>query len=160
MIGFVTVNLVSLFNHKLKYLMLIINLLLGYIYDPNNSKCYHIYHQGPCKAQEFLILPKDKVVPQCASNPCKKDKHVFFQSTCYELDRAGPCKLPELSYVVGVNVTSLEVMCVKQSVKLADRFSIDDSIANMGDLPEFIPKCAAGSKRAVNLECVPSTSLF
>lgn len=134
---------------------------LGYIYDPNNSKCYHIYHQGPCKTQEFLILPKEKVVPECASNPCKKDKFVFFQSTCFELDRAGPCKLPELSYVVGVNVTTLAVMCVKQSVKLADRFSIDaDSIANMEDLPEIIPKCAAGSKRAVNLECVPSTSLF
>lgn len=73
--------------------------------------CYPAYTRGPCSQGQYLILPRNKVVPECKSNPCVRDHFVPFRGGCYELNKPGPCALPELANVVGVNKTTLEIIC-------------------------------------------------
>lgn len=55
------------------------------------------------------------------------------------LNEAGPCELPELSFVVSVNTTTLELECIKQNPDLFSRFNDDE--------------CLRGSKRSIQGKC-------
>lgn len=83
------------------------------------------------------------------------DGRVLYRGNCYSIHTPGPCELPELSFVVGVNVTTLAIDCIKQSIRLQDRFGDDDFV-----LPDIIPKCAYGTVRAINGTCLPSLDIF
>ncbi|GAB0086496.1 uncharacterized protein DMENIID0001_078400 [Sergentomyia squamirostris] len=123
----------------------------GYVYYPDTSACYNVYRKGPCKNNEMLILPQGKAVPECVNNPCGEDGMVKFFNNCYELHKPGPCILPQLSNVVSVNVTTLEIQCQKLSVDLFNRFSEDE--IQQYEVQGEVPACAKGSKRQINGKC-------
>ncbi|XP_055683795.1 uncharacterized protein LOC129790339 [Lutzomyia longipalpis] len=123
----------------------------GYVYYPDNSMCYLVYRQGPCPENQMLILRRGKVMPECTTNPCREDGKVRFQNACYELHTAGPCRLPELSNVVGVNVTTLDIQCQKLSVDIPNRFTEDE--IKQYEVQGEVPLCAKGSKRQINGTC-------
>ncbi|XP_059614294.1 uncharacterized protein LOC132260283 isoform X2 [Phlebotomus argentipes] len=123
----------------------------GFIYHPDTSKCYLVYRQGPCQPRQMLVLPKGKAIPECVENPCREDGKVRFHNACYDLHKAGPCILPELTNVVDVNVTTLELQCQKLSVDLSNRFS-DDEIKQY-EVQGEVPACPKGSKRQINGKC-------
>uniref|UniRef100_A0A1B0DNZ6 Uncharacterized protein n=1 Tax=Phlebotomus papatasi TaxID=29031 RepID=A0A1B0DNZ6_PHLPP len=123
----------------------------GFVYYPDTSVCYLVHRRGPCQENQILILPKGKVIPECVTNPCGNDGLVRFQNACYELHKAGPCRFPELSNVVDVNVTTLEIQCQKLSVDLSNRFSEDE--IKQYEVQGEVPACAKGSKRQINGQC-------
>lgn len=105
----------------------------AYIYFPAKQQCYPAYSRGPCPQGQFLILPENKVVPECRHNRCAKDNFVWFREACHELDKAGPCELGEqLSNVVGINETTLQLICTKDyKIQFTvTRMSEDDVQAN------------------------------
>lgn len=86
----------------------------AYIYHPDKQQCYEAYTRGPCKQGHFLVLPPNHVVPACQENSCEKDNFVPFRNGCYKLDQPGPCDLgSEISNLVGVNETTLQIICTK-----------------------------------------------
>lgn len=98
------------------------------------------------------MLGHNKNIPECVRNPCGQDGKVMFRGACTQLQMAGPCELPELSFVVGVDVNTLQLGCIKQAVQLNTRFEeLDDATKNK--LPDHIPHCAKGSKRDINGKC-------
>lgn len=99
----------------------------GYIYHPLTSQCYAAFTKGPCRDSEYLILPKTSVIPECIQNPCKKDNYVLFNNGCHQLDKPGPCPVPELDNVIGVNETTLEIICTKGFNNLLTRIDLNDS---------------------------------
>lgn len=87
---------------------------LAYLYHPATDQCYPAYKRGPCGTGEYLILPLNSGVPKCRPNRCRIDNFVLFQGSCHELDTAGPCTWGEqLLNLVGVNETTLEIICTK-----------------------------------------------
>lgn len=58
----------------------------------------------------------------CVSNPCERVNYVPFNKGCHELDKPGPCPVPELDNKIGVNETTLEIICTK-GFNLSTRFS-------------------------------------
>lgn len=85
----------------------------GYVYYPAENKCYAAFKKGPCREHEYLVLYNSTVIPVCVQNPCRHENWVRFRNSCYELGKPGPCPVPELSNVIGVNETTLEVICTK-----------------------------------------------
>lgn len=138
----------------------------GHLFHPDTDKCYGMYTRGPCPNRQYLILPEGKSIPECENNPCTGLNRVPFRGVCHTLNKAGPCRYPELSYVVGVNVTNLKLDCVKQSsnlptINFEDRFdNAEQNGAESYPLPPIIPLCADGSKRAINHTCEPSSQVF
>lgn len=101
--------------------------ILGYIYYPQSNLCYSPYRQGPCARNQILTLPVGQNIPECARNPCQRDGYVNFRGNCYLINKAGPCELSELSFVVGVNVTTLAVSCIAQN-ELTTRFGDEENV--------------------------------
>lgn len=101
----------------------------AYIYLPVMQQCYEAYTRGPCAPGHYLVLPKNSVVPGCLENPCVRDNFVWFREKCYELDKPGPCVWgEEISNVVGVNETTLEIMCTKDyKIEVLPRFCDDEN---------------------------------
>lgn len=93
----------------------------GYIYHPLTSQCYAAYTRGPCRESEYIILPRTSVIPECVPNPCKKANFVPFNNACHQLNKPGPCPVPEIDNKIGVNETTLEIICTKGF--LTTRFS-------------------------------------
>lgn len=93
------------------------------------------------------MISVGQYIPECLPNSCNTDGLVTFKNSCHSLDKAGPCDLPELSYVVGVNTTTLELDCVKQSNDLASRFGEE------GDDISYGATCLRGTKRAIQGKC-------
>ncbi|XP_055321604.1 uncharacterized protein LOC129577863 [Sitodiplosis mosellana] len=83
----------------------------GYVFYPPSSQCFAAFKRGPCNAGNYLVLPKSSVIPECVRNPCVHDNFVSFRGNCYQLDKSGPCPVPELMNVIGVNETTLEIIC-------------------------------------------------
>lgn len=104
----------------------------AYIYYPIMQRCYPAYTKGPCKDGQFLVLPPNRVVPECQHNPCTLDNWVYFRKECVKLETAGPCMFPELPNLVGVNETTLELICTKdyRVMSLIPRVSEDDPEVN------------------------------
>lgn len=100
------------FNRNVFFLF-VVSECKAYLYHPATDQCYPAYKQGPCESGECLILPENSGVPKCRPNPCAKDNFVQFRDECHELDKPGPCSLPELWNVVGVNETTLNIICTK-----------------------------------------------
>lgn len=99
----------------------------GYIYHPLTSQCYAAFTKGPCRESEYLILPKTSVIPECIQNPCRRVNFVLFNNACHQLDKPGPCPVPELDNVIGVNETTLEIICTKGFNNLLTRIDLNDS---------------------------------
>lgn len=117
----------------------LLNLLLlfrfaGYIYYPLKGLCYAAYKRGPCPQHEYLILPPSSVIPLCQQNPCYHDNWVLFGHQCVELGKPGPCPVPELSNRIGVNETTLEIVCTKgytrEEILLNTRNNFNDGYPN------------------------------
>lgn len=131
----------------------------GHLFHPATDKCYSAYRKGPCSEGSYLILPKDKAIPECQINPCERDGNVRVRNECYSLGQPGPCPFPELSNVLGVNTTTLELACVSLSVVLNTRFDDDDDKTQTpAPTPADInldeaPLCAKGCKRYINGTC-------
>lgn len=92
------------------------------------------------------MITVGQYIPECLPNRCNTDGLVTFKNSCHTLDKAGPCELPELSYVVSINTTTLELECIQQNLDLASRFGEADD-ANFGTT------CLRGSKRAIQGKC-------
>lgn len=126
----------------------------GHIYYPKTDRCYSAYRQGPCLANEFLMIKVGQYIPECIPNRCNSDGLVTFKNSCHTLDKAGPCDLPELSYVVAVNSTNLELDCIRQNSELETRFGEDDdSDSNSNSNSTFGTTCLPGTKRAIQGKC-------
>jgi len=112
----------------------------GFIYYPPKDGCFKAYRKGPCEANQYLILPKDKVIPVCINNPCRPDGFVQYQGKCYELEKAGgPCKpASEGGGVFSVNATTLALECLQ----------IDGGISL--NLISFPRNCPPGGRRSAN----------
>lgn len=97
----------------------------------------------------MLVLKPNSYIPECVVNPCRiGDGYVQFRNGCHKLETAGPCAQPELSIVLSVNVTNLQLDCVKIGAPvdpLSDRFGGDDEaeieVTGVADL------CAVGGRR-------------
>lgn len=145
-------------------------------------QCYPAWTRGPCEKGQYLILPKNSVVPECQQNRCSRDNFVPFRDGCYELDKEGPCDLgSQISNVVGVNETTLDLICTKDyKIIINTRMSEDDAQANKtadnggsgnGNIvttPQIIPddpnpiingtiyavkRCFVGGIRWINIKC-------
>lgn len=89
-----------------------------------------------------MVLARNQVLPECQRNPCAADQ-VPFQNSCYKLDTAGPCRMSaQISNVVGVNETTLEIICTKDyelnSVSVGTRSDaeFDDTTDSIAINPE------------------------
>lgn len=136
----------------------------GFLFYPATSKCYGPYYQGPCQPGSMLILKPNSYIPECAVNPCRiGDGYVRFRNGCHKLETPGPCAQPELSIVLSVNVSNLQLDCVKIGAPstpgpLADRFGGDDDDVVVpaevnADVMDDL--CAVGSRRWQERKCPP-----
>ncbi|XP_031617858.1 uncharacterized protein LOC116337432 [Contarinia nasturtii] len=109
----------------------------GYIYHPSTNKCYAAYTKGPCNDQQFLVLERPNVIPECQYNQCQ-DKHVLYKGACHQLNTAGPCPSQTLGNVLEIDETSLKIGCslgeteaevkaAKDREFLASRIDFEDS---------------------------------
>lgn len=96
------------------------------------------------------MISLGKYIPECLPNRCNSDGLVTFQNSCHSLDKAGPCELPELSYVVGVNATTLELECIKQNPNILQN---PDLFTRLGEEDEVGDTCLRGTKRAIAGKC-------
>ncbi|XP_068982612.1 uncharacterized protein [Bombus flavifrons] len=104
-----------------------------FLYFPLNDSCHEAYRQGPCAPQNYVVLPKDKVIPKCVKNPCLEDGLVQYNNTCYPLrTTGGPCAP---NGVIGVNETTFDLECM--STDIAPFIIIDPPLR----------KCPVGSRR-------------
>lgn len=92
------------------------------------QQCYPAYTKGPCQNGEYLVLPRNGFIPECVPNPCQWENWVPFRNQCHKLDEGGPCTFPELPNVVGVNETTLEIICSQDyriGIQTRERFGDD-----------------------------------
>lgn len=134
--------------------------IAGYIFYPPSSRCYAAYRKGPCDAGNYLILPKSRVIPECVRNPCIHENYVNFRGNCYQLDQTGPCPVPELMNVIGVNETTLDVICTlgytaQEVFSTATRFGVVNNITNPTNETIFYNRkeCFIGGKRWTDEKC-------
>lgn len=136
--------------------------LLGYIYYPALSQCFPAFQRGPCQENQYLVLPKYNVIPECIQNPCNRANYVIFNKHCYELHKSGPCPLPELSNVIGVNETTLEIICTKGLIPMdfPTRGGLSDSTTTTTGPPSTTEvfyydknECFKGGKRWTREKC-------
>ncbi|TMW49195.1 hypothetical protein DOY81_005737 [Sarcophaga bullata] len=120
------------------------------LYHPETDACYPAFRRGPCEKGEFLVLGNNEVLPVCIPNDCKVDGQVKIHGVCYEFGKPGTCKDAHLSYVIGVNPSTLHVDCIKLSISLENRFGQDNQ-------PNYdltnIDLCPRGCKRAIQGRC-------
>lgn len=113
------------------------------------SQCFPAFQRGPCQQSQYLVLPKFNVIPECVRNPCDRDNFVVFNKQCWELNKSGPCPLPELSNVIGVNETTLEIICTRGFADILTRLG-------EGESPDYYynkKECFIGGKRWTNETC-------
>ncbi|OAD56935.1 hypothetical protein WN48_02460 [Eufriesea mexicana] len=85
-----------------------------FLYFPLNNSCHEAYRQGPCTPQNYVVLPKNEVVPKCVKNPCLEDGLVPYNNTCYRLKTIdSPCN-PD--GIIAVNETTFELECVPTDI--------------------------------------------
>ncbi|KAG7200137.1 hypothetical protein KM043_000576 [Ampulex compressa] len=85
-----------------------------FLYFPLSNTCHEAYRQGPCPAENYVVLPAGSAIPECIKNPCLEDGLVKYNNTCYPLRTiGGPCA-PD--GVLGVNETTFALECIPTSV--------------------------------------------
>ncbi|GLV32535.1 fuseless [Carabus blaptoides fortunei] len=112
----------------------------SFVYYPPKDKCYHVYKQGPCNPNEYLILKKSDIIPKCVQNPCANDTMVLFNGKCQKLHTANGC--PPLHLGGGtleVNATSLQLECVPSNAAELSIIVVPNA------------NCAPGSKRSATV---------
>lgn len=93
---------------------MLLHINVAYLYYPAKQQCFPAYKKGPCNQGEYLVLRGNSVIPECVVNPCTLENYVLFRNGCHKLDEGGPCQLSnELSNAVGVNETTLEIICTQ-----------------------------------------------
>ncbi|BFF92757.1 uncharacterized protein DMAD_10742 [Drosophila madeirensis] len=127
------------------------------LYYPETDACYPAYRQGPCELGQMLVLYKEKIIPECVRNPCNTDGHFMIRDTCYEFGNTkhegNPCPFKEYTYVLGVNPINLMVDCVKLSVQLETRISLDEAAPPPEYHIELAAKCSRGSRLLAQGKC-------
>ncbi|XP_068156913.1 uncharacterized protein [Drosophila tropicalis] len=128
------------------------------LYHPETDGCYPAYRQGPCKTGQILVLYKEKVIPECVTNPCHKDGMFMIRETCYEFGNnkhaENPCPYKEFTYVLGVNPQTLMVDCVKLSPQLETRFGMEPAAQAPADYYiDLAEKCSRGSRLSAQGRC-------
>lgn len=123
-----------MFTYLLETNKLLLHIYVAYLYYPAKQQCFPAYTKGPCNQGQYLVLRRNSVIPECVINPCTQENYVPFKSGCHKLDEGGPCQFPELSNVVGVNETTLEIICTQdyRIMQINTRFN-DDALANGND---------------------------
>lgn len=136
-----------------KFELNLIEFSVGYIYDPMYDRCFATYTRGPCNYGRYIILPPNSVLPECVINSCIKENLVPFRGTCFRLNSSGPCPLPELGTVIGVNSTTLELVCISDeqftSLFLGNRGTSDNSSEQLWPHDD----CFIGGKRSYQGIC-------
>ncbi|XP_064552715.1 uncharacterized protein LOC135438351 [Drosophila montana] len=130
------------------------------LYHPETDACYPAYRQGPCNETEMLVLYKEKIIPECVSNPCRQDGHFLIRDKCFEFGNVNnsnnPCPNKEYTYVLGVNPKTLMVDCVQLSMQLETRISEQEPnqpVAPPDYHIELAEKCARGSRLSTQGRC-------
>ncbi|CAG7833886.1 unnamed protein product [Allacma fusca] len=88
------------------------------LFWPETSRCYHIFEQGPCKDNEWLVVDA-KNVTMCQPNPCssnhqqqpENNENTFTFShngKCYDTKTQAFCNAHEKVYFTG---SSFEPIC-------------------------------------------------
>ncbi|CAG9789197.1 unnamed protein product [Diatraea saccharalis] len=120
----------------------------AFLYHPQSDSCWSAFQRGPCAVNEYLILPKDSVIPICVKNPCGADTYVIFNGKCEMLGSISACAhLYPIVAAVGVNATTLEIDCVK--LNLESRFGEGQPVPTV----DRLGNCQPGSKSSVNRKC-------
>ncbi|EDV94751.1 uncharacterized protein LOC6567586 [Drosophila grimshawi] len=126
------------------------------LYYPETDACYPAYKRGPCKEGEMLVLYKEKVVPECVSNPCQTDGLFRIRDKCFEFGNSNhssnPCPNKELTFVLGVNPRTLMVDCVQLSMQVETRFSLGETAPNDYYI-DMAEKCMRGSRLVAQGHC-------
>lgn len=153
--------------HPLLRCRLLIELMhfAGFIYYPDRDECFEAYRRGPCQFNQYLTLVKDNVIPVCVPNPCNVDGLVNFAGKCYQLDTQGPCPPTHIDNLVGVNETTLEVICTRGFINT--RFSDTSTVPTPVDAtPTYVDgeyyrknECLLGGKRWKNERCPQQVQL-
>lgn len=125
------------------------------LYYPDSDACHLAFRRGPCEAEHMLVLAPNAVIPQCIKNTCKVDGLVKINNVCYEIGGSAPCQNAQLSYVLGVNTTTLLLDCIKLSISVKTRVSLVDDDEPQYDLSK-VDLCARGSQRSIEGICTPS----
>uniref|UniRef100_A0A034V0U3 DUF4789 domain-containing protein n=1 Tax=Bactrocera dorsalis TaxID=27457 RepID=A0A034V0U3_BACDO len=127
----------------------------GALYYPDSDSCHPAFRRGPCEAEHMLILARNAVLPQCIKNDCKVDGLVKINNVCYQIGGSAPCPNAQLSYVLGVNTTTLMLDCIKLSISVKTRVGLLDDDEPDYDLSK-VDLCARGSQRSIEGTCTPS----
>ncbi|XP_028897252.2 uncharacterized protein LOC105213883 [Zeugodacus cucurbitae] len=125
------------------------------LYYPDSDACHPAFRRGPCEAEQMLVLAPNTVIPQCITNTCKQDGLVKINNVCYQIGGSAPCQNAHLSYVLGVNATTLMLDCIKLSVSVKTRVSLADDDEPPYDLSK-VDLCARGSQRSIEGTCTAS----
>nr|XP_014099662.2 uncharacterized protein LOC106624452 [Bactrocera oleae] len=125
------------------------------LYYPDSDSCHSAFRRGPCEAEYMLVLAPNAVLPQCIKNTCKVDGLVKINNVCYEIGSSGPCQNAHLSYVLGVNTTTLLLDCIKLSISVRTRVSLLGDDEPDYDLSK-VDLCARGSQRSIEGTCTHS----
>lgn len=96
---------------------------------------------------EFLMISAGQYIPDCIPNRCKTDGLVTFKNSCHTLNKPGPCPFSELTYVVSINSTTLELECIQENPDIVSRLGEEDT-AYYDEAA-----CFRGSRRAVQGIC-------
>ncbi|XP_077300254.1 uncharacterized protein LOC143921030 [Arctopsyche grandis] len=122
----------------------------SYIYYPDRSKCFPAFKKGPCKDNEYLIMPNNSYVPVCEKNPCYKEGFVRISRRCVQLGTA--CNIDSRRRY-GVEEGTLIPKCLPPpNEQIASRFSPEETGAQ-GTNEGKINYCFRGCKRYFNKTC-------
>ncbi|XP_053679525.1 uncharacterized protein LOC128730500 [Anopheles nili] len=128
----------------------------GYVYYPQNDSCYALYQQGFCEPGEYVDLARPSMLTKCTKNVCPGKNKVPYKERCVELHRNNRlCPIRKrISWVIGVNVTTLELDCIEGFTELLE-VKVDNR--NTDDTDHALPHMAssgyvlfAGAKRCNN----------
>ncbi|CAH2208066.1 jg16078, partial [Pararge aegeria aegeria] len=120
-----------------------------FLFHPDTDKCWLAYERGACPEEQYLVLPKDSMIPICVPNPCRTDSMVLWNGQCQKLG-SSVCGNTFPAKVLWVNATTSTVDCV--IVYLNNRFSIDVEF-------ETNITCPLGCRRNVQNKCTPDRVL-
>ncbi|XP_050672056.1 uncharacterized protein LOC126970270 [Leptidea sinapis] len=116
----------------------------GYLYHPETDSCWMAFRRGPCRHDEFLVLPTNSIIPECEKNPCKMDSLVSWNGKCEPLGSTNACGDTFPPVILWVNATTISLECLVMDFDF--RFS------------DIAPKiCPPGCRRSVQNKCRPGS---
>ncbi|CAG7821238.1 unnamed protein product [Allacma fusca] len=92
---------------------------LPLVHNSATDRCYPLYKQGYCNANEWLVY-SESGIPKCQVNPCKDskiDNVVLFEGECVELFESHP-NCTALFPIIGFGPEMFEPIC---TFEIADK---------------------------------------